>query len=142
MFGLNRIRNAVMKRTVRMVLIFGIGFTYAGKYRTLDFGPIPTGIGNPAQEACFRYIRSQTPEDAVFIGHEPRMLALYGERRASCYHEPPSDDMLWDYFDRIRATHLVLGPDDSLYIREFVRRHLSRFQSLYNVERFAVYQIL
>ena len=140
--GLNRIRHTVMRRAVRMALIFAIGFTYAGKYRTLDFGPIPTGIGDPGQAACFRYIRSQTPKNAVFICYEPRILALVAERKASCYHEAPSDSLLWSYFEQIRATHLVLGPDDSSTIREFVRRHPSRFERLYDWDRFAIFQIL
>ena len=123
-----------------LVLIFG---SYAARYTTLDYGPIPEGVERPDTIALFDYLRRETPPEAVCIFFKARLLALYTGRRSTGYFTA-SDEELLNYFDRVRAQYVILARAywrDQEQLRPFVERHTDRLEPVYHNPDFTVYRL-
>jgi 4-amino-4-deoxy-L-arabinose transferase-like glycosyltransferase len=140
--GLNRIRKPVIRNAFFGLLLMAVASTYAVKYGTLNFGPIPGGIGDEKQMACLSFIRDHTLKSDVFVCDEPRILALMAERKATSYFVPESDAAFWKYAAGINATHLILSPDEPQSIRNLIDRRRDGLTLVYDQGGFAVYKIL
>jgi hypothetical protein len=119
---------------------------YATQYAKVDYGPIREGIAKSETQQLFEYVKKETGEGDVFIFRKPRALVLFTGRSASVWHQPPNDQELWDYFRRIKATYLVLGPsslepDDQAFLRRFVEKYQDHLQETYTNADFQVYRI-
>ncbi len=105
--------------------------------------PVAEGPYRPESAALFEFIQRETGPDAVVIFRKPTVMALYGGRRSSVYHEAP-DGSLWGYFREIGATHIVvsrmLSPDQEL-LAPFVARGAERLEEIYANPDFKVYRI-
>jgi hypothetical protein len=140
--GLKRIRRPLYGNAAFAILLIAIASTYASKYSTLNFGPIPGGMNDAKRMDCLAFIRGNSHKTDVFICDEPRFLALIAERGASSYFIPESDAAFWNYASDIRATCLVLGPDEPKPIRDLVDRHRGGLKSVYDRGGYTVYKIL
>lgn len=115
--GAIEVRSLINRRGLHYapVILAGlIGVSYALKYVTLDYGPIPEGIARQESVELFQYIRSHTKSDDVIIFRKPRALALLTGRRASIYPMPvqdpeQADAIAWNYFHESGARYLVIG---------------------------------
>lgn len=116
--------------------------------------PAKSWVEGPSKKESvelFEYIRSYTPETSVFIFYKPRALSLSTARRASGYHQPRVDGDLWNYFYRIGATHVVVGPNsnylpnyfrqDVEYLQKFVGRNKSALEEIFFNADFKLYRI-
>jgi hypothetical protein len=127
-------------------LMVAVVITYVGQYTKLEFGPIREGIIKSEAQQFFEYVRGRTGENDTFVFRKPRALALFTGRNASAWHQPPDDQNLWDYFRKINATYLVLGPagiepEDQEYISRFIGRNGDRLEKVYSNMDFEVYRI-
>ncbi len=118
--GLFSVRDFISRRwptigTVAAGAVAGILLlTYAGKYRTSDFGPNPDAWDSAAAMQLYDFVRDATPQNAIFIAGGPRALALYTGRRAARFPEQHMDrETLSEYIDKVGATYLVASRIDS-----------------------------
>ena len=118
--GLFSVRDFISRRwptigTVAAGAVAGILLlTYAGKYRTSDFGPNPDAWDSAAAMQLYDFVRDATPQNAIFIAGGPRALALYTGRRAARFPEQHMDrETLSAYMDKVGATYLVASRIDS-----------------------------
>ena len=135
-------RNAVLVLFVAAVLV-----SYAGRYSTLQFGPLPQGIAKRESRELFEFVKSATDPGDVFVFSRPRALALLTGRRASGGYSPTDACRLWQYMRDIRASHVVTGPDpdpfnaDAVYLRRFVSQFPNDLRRVMANRDVAVYRI-
>ena len=139
--GLERVRKLRFRKTAFWILMAAVAFTYAAKYGTLNFGPIPGGMNDQKRMDCVSFIRSHTLQTDVFICDEPRFLALMAGRRATSFFIPRSDAAFWNYASGVHAAYLVVGPGEPGSIREIVERHMESLNPVYDKGGFIIYQI-
>jgi GT2 family glycosyltransferase len=123
-----------------VVLSYGIQFT------RLDYGPIREGIGRPETQQLYDYVRNEVDARDVVIFIKPRAMALYTGRASSIWNNIWHDAELFDYFRRINAAYLIVGPPDldswdQKYIKEFIERNSERFEQAFVNKDFLVYRI-
>jgi hypothetical protein len=144
-------RWATLRRVVFAVLLVAVTASYGASYTTLRFD-ITEGISKAESVAMFDWVINQTDDDDVMIFIKPRAMALMTSRRSSAYHMPEKDSELWDYFERIGATHLVVVENDDAfaeaedpvrlkYLRDFAQRNSANLVPLFTNTDFRVYQI-
>ena len=144
--GLSRIRSLQQRglgHFLFLFLIVAIAGSYIGKYSKKDFGPIQETINKYEMVELFDFLREKTDKKDVLIFRKPRVLSLYTGRRASVYHrfEPSDDRELWNYFDKIRATHLLTSPVDKGYWSPFIARYEENLEEVFSNQDFKVYRI-
>jgi hypothetical protein len=127
-------------------LIAAIVITYFGQYSQLEFGPIREGIDKRETQQLFEYVVGNTKVDDTLIFRKPRALALFTGRNAAAWHKPADDRELWDYFRKINATYIALGPkgvapEDQEYLASFIARNDNRLEKVYSNMDFEVYRI-
>jgi len=100
----------------------------------------------------FDYINDETEEDDVIVFIKPRVMAMLTSRKSSVYHTPDDDQELFDYFDEISATHLVVVENDDaflyaeipsrlVYIRSFVERNKDELTPVFVNNDFSIYRV-
>ena len=138
----NRVRNAV-------VVALGIAIlgSYAAKYAKLDLKTFPDGITKAEAVEFFDYVKQRTRPSDVFVFTKPRALALFTDRKSSFYPLHLNDKGLWDYFQRINATHIVLGPkgispEEQEFLTAFVGKYPASLREEFANADFVSYRIL
>jgi hypothetical protein len=144
--GFSRVRSLQQRRLRHFLFLFlivAIVGSYIGKYSKKDFGPIQETVYKYEMVELFDFLREKTDAKDVLIFRKPRVLSLYTGRKASVYHqfEPSDDGELWDYFDKIRATHLLTSPVDKTYWPSFIERHQASLEEVFSNQDFKVYRI-
>jgi hypothetical protein len=127
-------------------LMAAIVITYIGQYSKEEFGPIRDGITKSEAQQFFDYVKAETDKNDTFVFRKPRALALFTGRKASTWHQAADDRELWNYFSKINARFLVLGPaglelEDQGYLRRFIDRQRDRLERVYTNPDFEVYRI-
>jgi len=131
---------AISSVAVAVLASYAVGFT---RY---DMEEIPNGITTTEAVEFFDYVKRQTAENDVIIFTKPRALALYTGRKTSFYPVLLDDKGIWEYFQRIGATHIVSGPKgiephDQEFLSKFLNRHRGLLQEEYSNAAFTVYRI-
>jgi len=145
-------QRAMLRRAVFATLSLAVTGSYVASYTQLEL-EVTEGVSKPESVALFRYVAAETDRDDVIIFIKPRVMSLLTSRRSSVYHVPADDSLLWDYFDRIGATHLVVVEnDDSLaaaedparlaYLRSFAERNRANLSPAFANADFRVYRIV
>lgn len=134
-------RNAAFAAITAAALV-----TYVSGYSTYDFKEIPNGITKAEAAEFFDYVKRQTGENDVIIFTKPRALALYTGRKASFYPLMLDDKRVWDYFSRIKATHIAVGPtgvepQEQAFLTGFLSRYPGSVREEYSNAAFTVYRI-
>jgi len=144
---INSFQRKEIEKCVFAILIVAVFISYAGKYTKMDYGPME-GVSKKESVELFDYIKENTEETDVFIFRRPRILSLFTERSASVYHRPHDDEELWNYFHKIGATYLIVGPKGTVgpgggpaFLHLFVERHREAFEEVYSNSDFKVYRI-
>jgi hypothetical protein len=135
-----------VRRPVFAALTAAIVLTYIGQYSKMEFGPIREGIVKSEAQQFFAYVREKTGVHDTFVFRKPRALTLFTGRSASAWHKPADDQALWDYFRKINATFLVLGPggieqEDQEYLSRFIGRNGDLLEKTFSNVDFEVYRI-
>ncbi|MEE9602443.1 MAG: hypothetical protein V3V75_03995 [Thermoguttaceae bacterium] len=145
------VRRPAFRRTAFATLLVGVAASYVASCTQLELD-VTEGVSKPESVAMFDYIIEQTDPDDVMIFIKPRVMALLASRRSSAYHTPEADSELWDYFDRIEATHLVVvendaafdgaeEPDRVKYLRDFAGRNAPKLTPVFKNADFRIYKI-
>jgi len=144
-------RHVAVRRAVFAGLLLGVMVSYAASATQLELD-IDEGVSKSESMAMFDYITEQTNPDDVMIFIKPRVMAMLTARRTSVYHMPEKDSQLWDYFNDIDASHLVVVENDAAfdgaedprrvkYLREFAGRNASRLTPVFDNADFSIYKI-
>ena len=136
-----RVEKVVFASLVTMVIV-----TYSIQFSRLDYGPIREGIGRPQTLQLYEYVRNKIDEKDVVVFIKPRAMALYTGRASSIWNNFWYDSELFDYFRRINASYLIVGPPDldswdQKNISEFVERNSEKFERAFANDEFSVYRI-
>jgi hypothetical protein len=143
---------ARLRRAVVATLALAIGLTYAARLAGSERGPLAEGVAKRESAELFDYVHRTTSDQDVLVFIKPRALALFTQRKASVYHQPDSDQKLWEYFRQIGATRLVVAENDEAFknveeperlafLRAFAKRNRERLESVYANRDFTVYKI-
>lgn len=116
--------------------------SYLGKYSTMPFDAISTGVGQPESVALFEYIEAHTEETAVIIFRKPRVLNLYTGRPAAIFHpETATSAEQWAFWREIGANYLIVGAWDEPHWQQFVRDNQPFLAEVYANSDFHMYHI-
>jgi hypothetical protein len=140
-----------LRRAAVAAMLLAVAATYAASFTNLQLD-FAEGISRPESVALFDYVAQQTEADDVIVFIKPRVMALLTSRRSAAYHMPDDDARLWEFFDRIGATHLVVvdsdeamalaeSPERIEYLRAFARRNAARLAPVFTNRDFSVYRI-
>ena len=133
-------------RAVALILVVVLLGGYAVWYTKMLRRPLEQGIGTPACQEVFRYVRDHTDQRDVLVFIKPRALALFTGRQASPCPEADDDSVL-RHFGEIRASYALVGPEHSSRVlreegeplRRLVEGHPERFALVYMNEDFQLY---
>ena len=145
------VRRVRVRRVVFASLLVAVSGSYLASATRLDLD-VTEGISKAESVALFDYVRHETPEDGVVIFIKPRVMSLLASRKASAYHMPSDPSLLWDYFSRIGATHLVVVENDEAfagaedparlaYLRNFAEGNAAKLRPVFANADFRVYRI-
>lgn len=136
-----------IQRFATVGILVAVAATYVSAYTAQDFSEIRNGITKAEAVEFFDYIKRQTSESDVVIFTKPRALALYTGRKSSFYPLLLDDKGVWDYFRRIKATRIVVGPkngieqEDQEFLVKFLGRYSNFVREEYANKDFIVYSI-
>ncbi len=138
--------NKGARNTVFAALAIAIFVSYVAKYSQQDLKYLHDGIAKAESVEFFDYIKQRTQTSDVFIFTKPRALALLTDRKSSFYPMDLDDKGLWDYFVKIHATHIVVGPkgispEEQTFLRAFVDKYSSSLQLEFSNDDFNAYHI-
>ena len=152
LLGVGRMDAAAQRRwgtrhAVLVVFLAAVLVSYAGRYSTLQFGPLPEGIAKRESRELFEFVNTSTDPTDIFVFSRPRALALLTGRRVSGGYSPADPCRLWQYMREIKASYVITGPepdpfnDDAVYLRRFVSRFGNEFRRVMANGDLAVYRI-
>lgn len=131
--------------------------SFAGTYSLRTFADFPEGVEKRETVELFNFLRQDTRADSVIVFRHPRVLALYTNRRSLVYHKTERPDQLWDFFQQVGATYLVVAKDDRIFqhvsgatvinaqpqqsfMLPWVEHYRDRFTKVFENGDFVVYQ--
>ena len=152
LLGASRIDGAAERRWGRKNAVLGMFLavaliSYAGRYSTLEFGPLPHGIEKRESRELVEFVKARTGPEDVLVFSRPRALALLTRRRVSGGYSPADPCQLWQYVSRIGASYVITGHErdpfnaDATDLRGFVSRFPNSFRPVMANEDVAVYRI-
>lgn len=135
------------RNAIAIALGIAILGSYAARYTKLDLKKFPDGIAKAESVEFFDYVNQRTSPTDVFVFTKPRALALFTERKSSFYPLHLNDKGLWEYFQRIKATHIVLGPkgispEEQEFLAAFVGKYSGSLRKEFANGDFVSYRIL
>jgi 4-amino-4-deoxy-L-arabinose transferase-like glycosyltransferase len=122
-----------------------IAIPYVDVYRHADFGPISQSTGMPEFNQLCQAVRDRTAPNDVLVYFRARALALYTGRTASAYNYHGTEEELWEYAQKIHATHLITTDafdEDRGFLSRCAQRNASKLQIIYQNPHFALYRIV
>ncbi|MFN0111087.1 MAG: hypothetical protein ACKVZH_19675 [Blastocatellia bacterium] len=133
------------RRLVTAIAVF-IVVAYVANYSKHSFGVMPDGIAKAEAVEFFDYVNRQTTERDVIIFSKPRALALFTGKKSSFFPLMLEDKQIWEYFKKIQATHIVVGPNGvEPFVQEFFTKFVGKYQVFlkpeYSNADFQVYRI-
>jgi hypothetical protein len=152
LLGVHRMDAAAARRwgtrnAVLLLFLVAVLVSYAGRYSTLQFGPLPEGIAKKESRELFAFVTAATDPDDVLVFSRPRALALMTRRRVSGGYSPADPCRLWQYMRKIGASYLITGPapdpfnGDAVYLRQFVAQFGDDLRRVMANRDLAVYRI-
>jgi hypothetical protein len=135
------------RNVILVVFLAAVLVSYAGRYSTLQFGPLPEGIAKRESRELFEFVNTTTDPMDVLVFSRPRALALLTRRRVSGGYSPTDPCRLWQYMREIGASHVITGPDpdpfngDAVYLQHFVSQFHDDFRRVMANGDLAVYRI-
>jgi 4-amino-4-deoxy-L-arabinose transferase-like glycosyltransferase len=152
LLGVRRIDAAVgptgkARHAVAGVFLVAVLASYAGRYSTLQFGPLAEGIAKQESKELFEFVSTATDPDDVLVFSKPRALALMTGRKVSGGYSPAEPCELWRYMSEIGASYVITGPapdttnDDAIYLSRFVSQFGGDLRPVMANRDLAVYRI-
>lgn len=129
---------------LRVGIVACMFLSIAGNISVMETGPIEEGVLRPTFTDLCQYVRANTQPQALLVFWNPRVLALYTERRAA--GSPAlSPSQMWSFFTRLKADYMVIysrDDDDRIWLANVVAEYPQRFNLAYENTEFKVYRIL
>ncbi len=115
---------------------------YWKDYRRLPLQAFQQGIGLPASQAMFEYLRAETQPEDVIAFFKPRALALITERTAFApYWNPQQPQRFVEDLAAFQPDYVVVWKPDYGDLAAFARSHSSVFNLSFENEDFEIYSI-
>jgi hypothetical protein len=136
-----------LRSPVLVLFLVAALVSYAGRYSTLQFGPLPEGIAKRESRELFEFVMAGTDPGDVLVFSRPRALALLTGRRVSGGYSPADPCGLWEYMREIGASYVITGPEgdpfngDAVYLRRFVSQFRDDLRRVMANRDLAVYRI-
>jgi hypothetical protein len=108
----------------------------------LERGPIREGVEQPTFLALCQFLKSNMTEDDVVVSWNPRVLALYTQRRSAEYPRTVSREAFARGLARVGATHLLFykhHEEDMFWLRPFLENDAAKTRVVYENPDFRVY---
>jgi hypothetical protein len=121
-----------------------LALSYAGAYGAARQTQPSSGVAAAESVAMFAFVRQRTGAGDVLLFRKPRALALFTGRPATVYRPGSNDEELWALMERAGVTHVVVSRvfwEDEQYLRPFLARYATRFESLYANADFTVLRL-
>lgn len=136
---------AVQKGIPVFVLAFftaGILQGYLSDYQDYSLHEFRAGIGLPASQQMFSYIREETHAGDVVAFFKPRVLALLTGRTAFApYWNPQQPQRLMEDLTAFQADVLVVWKPEYGALATFARHHSATFNLLFENNDFEIYSV-
>ena len=147
MLGMHRLQfRAETRKRIIVALGAVVALVYAGKYSTMQYGPMADGVATAESVELFQFVKQETPAEAIFVFSRPRALALFTDRRASAPLVADDPCRLWRYVAEIGASYVITGPPasnaEAVYLERFVAGYPAAFQRVMRNDALAVYRIV
>ena len=152
LLGVRRMDAAVERRwearnAVLIVFLAAVLVSYAGRYSTLQFGPLREGIAKKESRELFEFVTAATDPDDVLVFSRPRALALMTGRKVSSGYSAVDPCGLWHYMREIGASYVITGPapdpfnGEAVYLGQFVAQFSDALRPVMANRDLAVYRI-
>jgi 4-amino-4-deoxy-L-arabinose transferase-like glycosyltransferase len=127
----------------RALLAGSVLFSYAGAYARTNYGPIADGILEPEFNQACSYIRSHLAPSDIIVCWNPRVLALFTERRSAAYEPTASPDVIWHYLESLPAPYVLLdhSEPDRQALRPMIDRYGASMSLEYRNPKFELYRV-
>jgi hypothetical protein len=119
------------------VLIAG---SYVAGYTRVERGRLRDGVGDPEAVALFQYVAGHAAPKDLYIFFKPRVLSFFSGARSAVSYYPAEYAELWDYYDRVGATHVIERVGDASS-QALVAGHPDTFIMVYENADFRVHRI-
>lgn len=140
------------KKYITVGMLCLMSYSYYDSYTFRSFSGLHHGILTRESQEVFEYVRRNTPEDSVFIFFKPRVLSLFTGRKAAVYHETDNPRQLWQFFKKIKATHiLVKFHSENLLVSDvhkegdrvlqLIQPYLEKLEMIFENDQFRIYRI-
>ncbi len=129
-----RMPRPMSPRWVAIFVLIAVGLPYQNDLRqALRADENHLGPQSAAAQELFTFVRENTKEEAVFVFAKPRVLGLYGERKAFAQHHEKT--LLSSDFDYLILAEELSDPAGERYLKN----HGSQLQSVFENARFVIY---
>lgn len=127
-------------------LVLALLLSYAGTYYKSHDSLTPPSLGTRDTQELFEFVDQQVTDNDVIVFRKPRAFALLTGKKVTVWHQEPDDQKLWDFFHRVKATYLIIGPkniepEDQAFISAFVERNRDRFAETFTNADYTMYRI-
>lgn len=127
---------------VLVVFTAGVLQGYLSDFRRIPLKEFESGIGLPASQQMFAYIREETRPDDIIAFFKPRALALLTERTAFApYWNPLQPQRLMEDLAVFGADYLVVWKPDYGDLAAFARNHSPVLNLVFENDDFEIYMI-
>jgi hypothetical protein len=130
-------------RSLAFTLALIVAFSYLNYFARASYGRDPSGTNDAGFLSVCRFVRDNTPQDAVILFSKPRLLALFTGRKSAVYPLGTAAEII-GYGRRIGARYVILGDpfeNDRRILAPAVTTHREVFEGVFHSVGFAVYQI-
>jgi 4-amino-4-deoxy-L-arabinose transferase-like glycosyltransferase len=132
----------LIQKIILLVLLIILVFIFNIK---INLSIIRRGINKVEAVEVFKFIKNNTPPDAIFIFKKPRVLSLYTDRQAAIYQTTENEKSLINFICQIKATYILYSPIftiDQIYLKPFIEKNKDKFQATYSNSDFELYEII
>jgi hypothetical protein len=113
-----------------------------GNVRGMEKGPYARGVAQSTFTSACSFIRANSDRDALIVSWNPRVLALYTDRRSAWYPEAADDAEFDRYLEQIAADYVLVylaGEEDMQWLAPHIAHEPERFVPIFSNADFVLY---
>jgi len=135
------------KPVILSIFLVFLSVDYVSAYAVIGFSPMKDGVFKKENFELFGFIKNKTSPSDVIVFRQPRVIALYAERKAAGYNPDFRGDF-WPFLTRVKATYLVVATRKSVLwwphgdaLAIFVAENPERTTAVFHNSDYTVYRI-
>jgi 4-amino-4-deoxy-L-arabinose transferase-like glycosyltransferase len=143
--GLRRVRlpdSLQRGRTLAAIVLVGAVLVfYATRYRTLERGPIASGLAAADTQALLAFVRNDTSTSDVVVFRRPRAMVLFTGRRSGPYAPGPGHEDVSDYLNDVHADLVVSAPQDQRFWTALAAQNPESLTRVFQNPTYSAYRV-